>query len=197
MSIISVEGNLGAGKSTLLGLLNAEVIKEPVDEWENTAGKNILQRYYNDPKRWAFTFQLNALHSRSMLWEEAIRNNKDSGKVMFSERSPLADRYIFGEIMQREGNFEEAEYAVYDSLCRSIIGNLPVKGIIYLRCSPELCLERIQKRNRKGEEGISLEYIKKVHERHEAWISRQQEECEVLVIDMESLDLETESDQKQ
>ena len=156
MSIISVEGNLGAGKSTLLAMLNAETIKEPVDEWENTAGNNILQRYYSDPKRWAFTFQLNAVHSRSKLWHDAIKNSGDSKKILFSERSPLADRYIFGEIMQREGNFEEVEYAVYDSLCRSIISNLPVKGIVYLRCSPDLCLERIKKRNRKGEEGITL-----------------------------------------
>ena len=151
MSVISVEGNLGAGKSTLLSILQADTIKEPVDEWENTAGSNILQRYYEDPKRWAFTFQLNALHSRAKLWEEAIRKNQESDKILFSERSPLADRHIFGEIMQREGNFEEVEYAVYDSLCRSIISSLPVKGIIYLKCPPQLCLERIKKRNRKGE----------------------------------------------
>jgi deoxyadenosine/deoxycytidine kinase len=41
--------------------------------------------------------------------------------------------------------------------------NLPLKAIIYLKCSPELCLERIKKRNRKGEEGITIDYIKKVH----------------------------------
>lgn len=66
--IVSIEGNLGAGKSTLLSFLNVKTIKEPVEEWSNVAGANILERYYNDPKRWAFTFQLNALHSRSMLW---------------------------------------------------------------------------------------------------------------------------------
>lgn len=77
MSIISVEGNIGAGKSTLLSLLDMEVIKEPVDEWENTGGKNILEKYYEDPKRWAFTFQLNALHSRCKLWESTIRENGD------------------------------------------------------------------------------------------------------------------------
>jgi deoxyadenosine/deoxycytidine kinase len=103
MSIISVEGNIGAGKTTLLGVLCVETIKEPVEEWENTAGSNILQRYYEDPKRWAFTFQLNALHSRCKLWEDNLRNNEK--KLFFSERSPHADRNIFGEIMNREGNF--------------------------------------------------------------------------------------------
>jgi deoxyadenosine/deoxycytidine kinase len=55
-------------------VLGVDTIKEPVEEWENTAGSNILQRYYEDPKRWAFTFQLNALHSRCKLWEENIKN---------------------------------------------------------------------------------------------------------------------------
>jgi len=42
--------------------------------------------------------------------------------------------------MQKEGNFEAVEYAVYDSLCQTIMKNLPLKAIIYLKCSPELCL---------------------------------------------------------
>lgn len=67
--IISIEGNLGAGKTTLLSLLNISCIKEPVDEWENLKGTNILKNYYEDPKRWAFTFQLNAIHSRNRLWK--------------------------------------------------------------------------------------------------------------------------------
>ena len=92
--VISIEGNLGAGKSTLLSMLDVSVIKEPVDQWENTSGGSILERYYHDPKRWAFTFQLNALHSRSLLWKKAIEDKPS--ELHFSERSPMADRYIFG-----------------------------------------------------------------------------------------------------
>jgi len=68
--VISIEGNLGAGKSTLLSLLNLTVIREPVEEWERC---NLLKNYYEHPKRWAFTFQLNALHSRSLLWNKTIQ----------------------------------------------------------------------------------------------------------------------------
>lgn len=92
--VISIEGNLGAGKSTLLGLLDVNVIKEPVDEWENIGGSTFLKKYYEDPKRWAFTFQLNALHSRAKLWKETILEQPEV--LHFSERSPLADRHIFG-----------------------------------------------------------------------------------------------------
>ena len=97
--VISIEGNLGAGKSTLLSLFNFSIIKEPVDEWEKMNGGNILKNYYADPKRWAFTFQLNALHSRALLWNNTIAS--EPNQLHFSERSPLADRHVFGEIMYR------------------------------------------------------------------------------------------------
>lgn len=71
---------------------------------------------------------------------------------------------------------------------------LPLKAIVYLKCSPELCLQRIKKRNRKGEESISIDYIQKVHERHEAWIGRQKD-CEILTIDTERYDIEKPEDQ--
>ena len=97
--VVSIEGNIGAGKTTLLNLLNIEVIKEPVEEWQDLGGASILKRYYQDPKRWAFTFQLNALHSRQNLWNRTMKESPDS--LHFSERSPLADRHIFGELMYR------------------------------------------------------------------------------------------------
>ena len=97
-----------------------------------------MERYYSDPQRWALTFQLNALHSRSKLWEESIKIGPN--EIHFSERSPLADRNIFGEIMNKEGNFTPTEYVIYDTLCKEIMSKLPLKAIIYLKCSPELCI---------------------------------------------------------
>ena len=97
--IISIEGNIGAGKTTLLSLLQVPVIPEPVSEWTNTAGNNILEDFYNNPKRWAFTFQLNALYTRVQLWRNVQKEHPND--LYFSERSPSADRHIFGEIMKR------------------------------------------------------------------------------------------------
>ena len=71
--VISIEGNIGAGKSTLISYLNLLTIKEPVDEWLNIGGQNLLQKYYEDPKRWGLTFQLNAIHSRINLWNRSIK----------------------------------------------------------------------------------------------------------------------------
>ena len=77
-AIYSIEGNIGSGKSTFLSLIqnripNIHVMPEPVAEWQNievhngdgtTKKLNLLEKYYQDPQRWAFTFQTNAILSR-------------------------------------------------------------------------------------------------------------------------------------
>ena len=47
-------------------LPQAKWIEEPVSDWQNIAGKNmnILQKYYEEPTRWGFTFQIYALYTR-------------------------------------------------------------------------------------------------------------------------------------
>ena len=72
-----VEGNIGAGKSTYLDMVKSvndhatvhemvEVVPEPVDMWQDVAGsgENLLQLFYQDPKRYAFTFQQYVLITR-------------------------------------------------------------------------------------------------------------------------------------
>ena len=53
--IVSIEGNIGAGKSTMLKFFNnysdIELIPEPVAEWCNVSGHNLLSKLYEDPKR--------------------------------------------------------------------------------------------------------------------------------------------------
>ena len=105
--IIAVEGNLGAGKSTYLSFLKTmfpdiEIIKEPVDEWQNIRGHNLLELYYKDSKRWSFTFQTYAMISRMRLWNATLKENPNTLKL--SERSMLADRFVFGDLMGDLGN---------------------------------------------------------------------------------------------
>ena len=58
---VVVEGNIGSGKTTFLELFNkkeiVEVITEPVEEWRNVGGHNLLQLMYDDPSRWSHIFQ--------------------------------------------------------------------------------------------------------------------------------------------
>ena len=67
---LCVEGNIGAGKSTYLDMVMegsksdcsrvhemVEVVPEPVEMWQNVNGGNLLELFYENPKRYAFTFQ--------------------------------------------------------------------------------------------------------------------------------------------
>lgn len=59
---ITVEGNIGCGKTTFLNYLaerekNVFLLAEPVAQWRNLQGHNLLKMMYNDPKKWGFTFQ--------------------------------------------------------------------------------------------------------------------------------------------
>ena len=60
--------------------------------------------------------------------------------------------------------------------------------MIYLRCDPELCLKRIKQRGREGEEGIPLDYLRKVHERQEEWL-KTLENIPILTIDTGEYDI--------
>ena len=92
--IFSIEGNIGAGKTTLLNLLekqipNCKVIYEPVKEWKNIGGTDLLKSFYSDPKRWAFTFELESMVSKVRKIKEAISTNYD---IILLERSIHSDK---------------------------------------------------------------------------------------------------------
>ena len=53
--VVSIEGNIGAGKSTMLKFFeqytDVELIPEPVAQWCDVNGHNLLGKLYEDPKR--------------------------------------------------------------------------------------------------------------------------------------------------
>jgi deoxyadenosine/deoxycytidine kinase len=70
---LCVEGNIGAGKSTWLDMVQShegelheviEVVPEPVDQWQDCNGTNLLELFYNNPKKYAFAFQQYVLITR-------------------------------------------------------------------------------------------------------------------------------------
>ena len=169
MTLISIEGNIGAGKTTLVELLKTKFpqvvfVDEPVDEWStirDSEGVTILEKYYGDQKRYAFSFQMMAFITRVRRLRLAIKNNP--GKVIVTERSVFTDREIFAKI-------EDIEYTIYLKWFDELVGDIQVDGILYVRVEPETCFERVLKRNRQGE-SIPLEYLQACHEYHESWLA--------------------------
>jgi deoxyadenosine/deoxycytidine kinase len=178
-SIVSIEGNIGVGKSTFTNILqecipSSEIVSEPVDMWldiKNKDGKNILQTFYDDIPRWAYTFQNIAYVTRMMKIERTIRAS--TAENIFLDRSIDTDRFVFEKMLYEQNKIQTIEHAAYQLWCefyyefvRKDIG----KKVIYLRCDPETSYNRIKIRGREEEKSITLEYLKELHTAHEDWL---------------------------
>lgn len=179
--LISLDGNIGAGKSTLLEALvellpEITVVQEPVADWvtlRNQTGKNLLELFYDDTARWCYTFQNCAILTRLMHTMDILKSWKHSeGKlpVVITERSVLTDRYVFAEMLHREGKMDDLEWNLYLKWFDHFAKDLPVKGIIHITTSAETSKGRIQKRGRSGEEKIHMKYLEQLHTQHNSWI---------------------------
>lgn len=170
-----VEGNIGAGKSTFLKILkqylNIQAVVEPHEQWQNVGnGDNILDLFYRDTKRWAYTFQSYAFVSRIMNQQAHARINPYTVQVL--ERSVYSDRYCFAYNCYELGYMNALEWKMYTEWFSWLVDTymLPPHGFIYLRTKPSVCYERLQKRNRQEEATVSLDYITKIHKKHEKWL---------------------------
>ena len=165
-NFIGISGLIGAGKTTLakaLGkVLNLPVYYEPVIENE------YLEDFYRDMKRHSFSFQIYLLNCRFRQHQQVLWN----GTGGIQDRTLYEDS-IFAKVLYEEGNMEEREYKTYLNLFKSM-SNFMKKNtlIIHLDCKPEESLERIKKRARGCETGITLEYLTKLYNGYEEFIKQ-------------------------
>ena len=172
--ILSIEGNIGSGKSTIIDYLkenyknkNIIFLPEPVNEWENIKDKDnntILQKFYDNQKKYSFAFQIMAYISRLNLLRETIKNNPD--KIILSERSLFTDKYVFAKMLYDSGNMEDVEFQIYNNWFNSFLDLAPISKMIYLKTDPKISFNRISVRNRQGEDKIPYEYIENCHLYH-------------------------------
>lgn len=182
--IISIDGNIGSGKSTLINILKDEFrfdeniifLDEPVNEWLqiNDGTTNILDYFYNDKKRWAYTFQNLAFITRSKLLINSVENNYthffQKRKIIITERSIETDKNIFAKMLYDEKLINEIEYKIYDYWYNMKLHDITVSNVIYLRTTPNDAYNRIQLRNRPEEKSISYDYLQTIHNYHDRWL---------------------------
>ena len=179
--IFSIEGNIGSGKSTLVKILSEKLhhiahtpviyVQEPVSEWNNIKdhnGKTILEKFYADQHKYAFSFQMMAYISRLALLKRVIKENPNA--ILITERSVFTDKEVFAKMLYDEGKIEEVNYQIYLQWFNEFIEDIPITGLIYMDTSPEKSKERVNIRARSGE-NIPLEYLKQCHEYHIRWIN--------------------------
>ena len=180
MFLYTVEGNIGSGKSTFLDILKNELkhvngipvvfIEEPVDEWESIQsddGKSMIELFYADKEKYAFSFQIMAYISRLKCLQQTIE--KYPNCILISERSLLADYHVFADMLYHDKLMSTENYLIYTKWFHYFSETSQADGIIYLKTDPILCYQRCISRNRKGEE-IPLDYLIGCSEKHDIWI---------------------------
>ncbi|XP_074848139.1 deoxycytidine kinase [Carettochelys insculpta] len=215
---IAIEGNIAAGKSTFVNILKQasqewDVVPEPVERWCNVqncqedyeelttsqkSGGNVLQMMYEKPDRWSFTFQTYACLSRIRAQLKSLNGKiqEMANPVVFFERSVYSDRYIFASNLYESDCMNETEWTIYQDwhewMNKQFGQSLQLDGIIYLRATPEKCLNRIYLRGRDEEQEIPIEYLEKLHYKHESWLQHRTlrtdfeylEEVPILTLDV-------------
>ena len=180
MPIITIDGNIGAGKTSILNYLhtnyNINVDLEPIDKW-----KPYLDNIYLEKKDY-FKLLIRIWLDRSWIQEK----NKSSLVIM--ERSPYFIRNTFNKLIFdteliniNENNIINELYDKTDIIWKS-------NYFIYLRSSPEKCLDKIYKRGRENEMEISLEYLNNIHEYHEKAFDNLKDKKIVIDVDNKSIE---------
>ena len=164
---VIIDGNIGSGKTTQLSLLEKTgytVRREAIQDWP-------LEEFYKDPARWAFL-----LHTSILLTNQPARD--DPPLVLF-ERSLMSSRWVFWEVMKKQGLVTAKEDAIYDKLYDKHAWRPDL--FIYLSKSPERCFEHIQGRNQPGDQGsITLEYLQQLDAAYQKLLANVP--CKVLFV---------------
>jgi len=182
--LVSIAGNIGVGKTTLTQLLGEHLGWRTF--FEQVIDNPYLADFYADMHRWSFSLQVYFFTHRFGMFQEMVASNVSC----VQDRTVYEDLEIFARTLNRQGFLDDRDYQNYRTLFEKMIGFLPPPDlIIYRRASPEFLLERIRSRGRGFEQGITLEYLRGLHEAYEDWISRAATTMSVLTLDAEECDL--------
>jgi deoxyadenosine/deoxycytidine kinase len=195
--VIVVDGIIAAGKSTFIRAL-AEwlttkkmygkicVVPEPVDQWKTDG---VLQYFYEDVATRSYEFQTYVFATRVQSVRKAFFENPDAN-IFLLERSVVSDEHFFVEMLIESGNINSSQVKMYQqwsTMWKELLPFTP-DGFIYLRPTLDESMQRLQIRNRSGEDGISSDYQQKLLDKHDLYfntnsVSVDTKSCPVLKLE--------------
>lgn len=178
---VAIAGNIGAGKTTLTKLLAKHYRWDP--HFESVEENPYLDDFYSEMERWSFNLQVYFLNSRF----RQILKIRESGKNIIQDRTIYEDARIFAPNLHAMGLMTNRDYSNYDSLFELMERLVsPPDLLIYLRASIPTLVGQIHKRGRDYENSISIDYLSRLNERYEAWITKYTK-GKLLIIDVDNL----------
>jgi deoxyadenosine/deoxycytidine kinase len=179
---IVVAGNIGAGKTSLTERLGERLSWQTA--FESVSDNPYLPDFYTDMRAWSFHLQVFFLGHRAQQYL-ALANSPQSAIL---DRSIYEDAYIFARALHHLGNLTERDYFAYRNVFDLVVSRLPAPDLlIYLRAPVSCIYERIQRRGRSIESGISSEYLSLLETFYDDWMDTF-DICPVLTIRTDDLD---------
>lgn len=179
---IAVAGNIGSGKTTLTRILGKQFGWDT--HYEDVDDNPYLNDFYSDMQRWSFNLQIYFLNSRF----SQIIDIRKSDKTVIQDRTIYEDAYIFAPNLHSMGLMSTRDFENYYTLFNLMVSLIqPPDLTIYLRASVPTLVNQIQRRGRKYEDSIRLDYLKRLNERYESWIETYKD-GKLLIVDADSMD---------
>ena len=165
---IAIVGGIAVGKSTIIDHLKRNLSSYTLVE-EDVSKNIFLSDFYDDMHRWAFHSRISTLAMIAHNYCEAFATN-NSDVVLFDRC--LDELITFAKMHFDRGNMSDKEFETYLMLYNSVIELAPsIDLFIYINCSAEKSMERIKKRNRSFEQGITIEYLQSLNKYYKDWLS--------------------------
>jgi deoxyadenosine/deoxycytidine kinase len=180
--LVVVAGNIGAGKTSLTERIGSRLGWRT--DFESVADNPYLPDFYADMRAWSFHLQIYFLGHRADQYLDAAHDPRSA----ILDRSIYEDAYIFARALHHMGNLAERDYLAYRRLFELVVGSLPSPNLlVYLKCPVEVLMDRIRRRARNMETGISADYLALLDTFYDEWL-RSYDLCPVLTIRTDDLD---------
>ncbi|MGA2489048.1 MAG: deoxynucleoside kinase [Anaerolineales bacterium] len=180
--LVVVAGNIGVGKTSLTERIGARLGWRT--GFESVADNPYLPDFYADMRSWSFHLQIYFLGHRADQYLEAARDPRP----VILDRSIYEDAHIFARALHHMGNLSERDYLAYRKLFDLVVSSLPLPNLlVYLKCPAAILMERIRKRARNIETGITVEYLALLESFYDEWLLSF-DVCPVLTIHTDDLD---------
>jgi deoxyadenosine/deoxycytidine kinase len=152
--------------------------------YESVSDNPYLSDFYANMKAWSFHLQIYFLGHRARQYLEMAG---DSRSVIL-DRSIYEDAYIFARALHHLDNLSERDYLAYRRLFDLVVDSLPAPNLlIYLKAPVDVLMERIRRRARGIETGITTEYLSLLDSFYDEWLASF-DLCPVLTIRTDNLD---------
>jgi len=180
--LVLVAGNIGAGKTSLTERIGARLGWR--SGFESVADNPYLSDFYADMRAWSFHLQIFFLGHRAEQYLEAVHDARSA----ILDRSIYEDFYIFARALHHMGNLAERDYLSYNHLFELVVNSLPQPDLlVYLKAPVPVLMNRIRRRARNIETGISAEYLSLLDSFYEEWLAAF-DLCPVLTIRSDDMD---------